>query len=219
MLQLAAEQADAPVSPLTVNGKIRLSMEPQTVAAAEVTPLTTAEKIRLGQLERQIEKNLTGFIIAGRCLLEIRESRLFREQFATFGEYARARFGLCRSTADQLCRSTQVFETLALTTGAPDSATPIVETIPEIVLRPLTTLPDKALQAQTWRLAASVSPDKKPTRTIAAKVTRMVKDAIKGAKREKTTTKEKDVMFVRPIGQIVSLRPDVEPACAPLKHR
>jgi hypothetical protein len=160
--------------------------------------------VRLTQLERIVEKNLTGFIQAGRALLAIRDERLFTGAgYETFGEYVKGRFGICRSTADQLCRSTQVFETLALTTGAPDSDTPVSESVPEVVLRPLSTLPDPELQAQTWRLAASVSPDKKPTRTIAARVTRMVKDAINGVKHHKPPTK--DVMFVRPIQRLAKI--------------
>lgn len=173
-------------------------LPPQPVAT-----LTTEQKVRLTQLERIVEKNLTGFIQAGRALLSIRDEQLFRGAgYDSFGEYVKGRFGICRSTADQLCRSTQVFETLAVTTGAPDSDTPVPETVPEVVLRPLTTLPDPALQAQTWRLAASASPEGKPSRTIAARVTRIVKDAINGVKHRKVP---RDVMFVRPIQRLAKV--------------
>ena len=74
--------------------------------------LSVQEKVRLGQLELEIERNLTGFIKCGRALLEVRESRLYRERYASFAEYCRERFAIARSTADQLCRSTIVYETL-----------------------------------------------------------------------------------------------------------
>jgi hypothetical protein len=172
-------------------------------------PLTTQEKVRLGQLELTIEKNLGGFIACGRCLLEIRESRLWRERYSSFADYCRERFALARSTADQLCRSTQVFETLNVCLAGADAPVSIT---PEIVLRPLTTLPSPELQAQTWRLAATLSPDKKPTRTISARVTRMVKEAITPCEPAKEPKPEKDFMFVRPIqrlARIDSFRPDL----------
>ena len=77
--------------------------------------------------------------------------------------------------------------------------------MPEIVLRPLTTLPDPALQAQTWRLAASVSPDKKPTRTIAARVTRMVKEALGGKRKKNGHLPDAEPMFVRPIQRLARI--------------
>jgi hypothetical protein len=182
MLQLAAEQASEPV-----------------------TPLTQQERIRLSQLEREVETNLTGFLKCGMALKEIHEPRLWRSAYQSFSEYAKLRFGLCHSTANQLVRSTTVYETLVQSTGAPDSDTPIAETVPEIVLRPLTTIPHPELQAQTWRLTASVSPDKKPTRTIAARVARMVKDAIDGDSKKNGHAKYPEPMFVRPIQRLAKI--------------
>jgi hypothetical protein len=174
-------------------------------AEAPIIPLTQQEKIRLSQLERQVETNLTGFLKCGMALKEIHESRLWRGQYSSFAEYAKLRFGLCHSTANQLVRSTTVYETLAQSTGAPDSDTPITETVPEVVLRPLTTISDPALQAQTWRLAASVSPDKKPTRTIAARVTRLIKDVISGDAKKNGHAKDPEPMFVRPIQRLAKI--------------
>ena len=161
--------------------------------------LSVAEKIRLNQLELEIEKNLTGFIKCGRCLLEIRESRLWRGRYNSFADYCRERFALARSTCDQLCRSTQVFETLNATLAGSD--TPVPETTPEIVLRPLTTLPSSELQAETWRLAASLSPNGRPTRTVSARVVRLVREAIEPEHKE-AKTPDRDPMFVRPVQRL-----------------
>ena len=180
----------------------------EAVPAAQ--PLSIEEKIRLRQLELEIERNLTGFIKCGRALLSIREERLWRGRYENFSGYCRQRFALARSTCDQLCRSTQVYETLNATLAGSD--TPVSETVPEIVLRPLTTLPSSELQRETWRLAANLSPDKKPTRTIAARVTRMVKEALTPPEPAKEPKPEKNVMFVRPIqrlARIDSFRPDL----------
>jgi hypothetical protein len=164
----------------------------------------------LRQLELEIERNLTGFIKCGRALLEVRESRLYREKYPTFAAYCRERFALARSTADQLCRSTQVFETLSANaelTGTP--APP--DTIGEIVLRPLCALPGgDEIKAQTWRLAALLSPEGRPTRTIAARISRLVRSALGGKTRDKKGAQARDVMFVRPI-QRLAVCPSFDP--------
>jgi hypothetical protein len=171
---------------------------PEAVAA----PLTTEQKIRLRQLELEVERNLTGFIKCGRALLSIREERLWCGRYENFSDYCRERFAIARSTADQLCRSTQVFETLSASLAGSD--TPVPETTPEIVLRPLTRLPTPELQTETWRLAASLSPEKKPTRTIAARVVRLVKDAIEPAMKG-TKAADRDPMFVQPIQRLAKI--------------
>ena len=185
-------------------------IEQPNVPEAVPVALTCQERVRLAQLELEIERNLTGFIKCGRCLLEIRESRLWRERYASFAEYCRERFAIARSTADQICRSTQVYQTLNVCLA--NSDTPVPETTPEIVLRPLTTLPSSELQKETWKLASKLSPNGQPTRTISARVTRMVKEAITPSEPVKEPKPEKDVMFVRPIqrlARIDSFRPDV----------
>jgi hypothetical protein len=175
-----------------------MSAELETVPTAEITPLSIGEKIRLGQLERQVETNLTGFLKCGMALKEIHEARLWRAQYSSFAEYAKLRFGLCHSTANQLVRSCAIDRCAW-------NETPISATVPEIVLRPLTTLPNPDLQAQTWRLAASVSPDKKPTRTIAARVTRLVKEAIGAKPKKNGHLPDAEPMFVRPIQRLARI--------------
>jgi hypothetical protein len=168
-----------------------------------LVPLLSAEeKRRLGELELIVERNIQGFIQAGRALLEIREKRLWRAQYRDFAEYCQLRYSIARTTADQFCRSTQLFETLAASTGAPDSDTPVPENIPEVVLRPLTTLPGPELQGETWRLAAKLSPDGKPTRTVAAKVCRLVRTALDPNARQ---PKDRETMFVRPIQRLAKV--------------
>jgi hypothetical protein len=172
----------------------------QPVSPDEVipTPLTCQEKVRLRQLELEIERNLTGFIRCGRALLEVRESRLYREKYKTFADYCRERFALARSTADQLCRSTQVFETLV------DSGLAVPETTPEVTLRPISQLPGGDLQTQAWRLATRVAPEgKAPSHTVTAKVARMIREATEGTSKRAIPARE--LMFTRPISRLAKI--------------
>jgi hypothetical protein len=68
----------------------------------------------------------------------------------------------------------------------------------------LSRLPGDELKAQTWRLAATLSPDKKPTRTIASRVVRLVKDALEPAEKERRA-EDRDPMFVRPIQRLAKV--------------
>lgn len=171
-------------------------------ASLEVVPvaqaLSTDEKNRLKALELTVERNLTGFIAAGRALLAIREEKLWRGRYANFAGYCRERFGLCRSTADQLCRSTQVYETLS------DSGMQIPENVPELTLRPISQLPSGDLQSQAWRLSAMVAPEgKAPSHSITSKVARMIREATEGDNKRPLPARE--LMFTRPISRLAKV--------------
>ena len=163
------------------------------------SPLTVQERVRFGQLELEIERNLTGFIKCGRALLEVRELRLYRERYASFAEYCRERFALARSTCDQLCRSTQVYETLT------DSGIQIPENVPELTLRPISQLPSSDLQSQAWRLSTMVAPEgKAPSHTVTAKVSRMIREATEGEGRKRALP-AREQMFTRPISRLAKI--------------
>jgi hypothetical protein len=174
-------------------------LEQTSALEAVPTALTSQERVRLRQLELEIERNLTGFIKCGRALLEVRESRLYRERYASFAEYCRERFAIARSTADQLCRSTQVYETLA------GSGMQIPENVPELTLRPISQLPSSDLQSQAWRLSAMVAPEGKgPSHTVTAKVVRMIRDATEGDGRKREVP-PREQMFTRPISRLAKI--------------
>jgi hypothetical protein len=122
----------------------------------------------------------------------------YRERYASFAEYCRERFAIARSTADQLCRSTQVYETL---TG---SGLQIPENVPELTLRPISQLPGGDLQSQAWRLSAMVAPEgKAPSHTVTAKVVRMIRDAAEGDRKRLLPAREQ--MFTRPISRLAKI--------------
>jgi hypothetical protein len=178
---------------------VTASLEQTPAHEAVPTALTIQERVRLRQLELEIECNLTGFIKCGRALLEVRESRLYRERYASFAEYCRERFAIARSTADQLCRSTQVYETLT------DSGMQIPENIPELTLRPISQLTSGDLQSQAWRLSAMVAPaGKAPSHTVTAKVVRMIREATEGEGRKRELP-AREQMFTRPISRLAKI--------------
>ena len=57
---------------------------------------------RLAECEQVIERGLGTFVEVGEALLEIRDSRLYRESHRTFEDYCRERWGMSRVRAHQL---------------------------------------------------------------------------------------------------------------------
>ncbi|MBA2412267.1 MAG: hypothetical protein H0V63_05510 [Burkholderiaceae bacterium] len=66
------------------------------------------ENARLTTLEGVIERGLATFVEVGQALLEIRESRLYRETHGTFEDYCRERWAMRREQADRLIRAADV---------------------------------------------------------------------------------------------------------------
>jgi hypothetical protein len=184
-----------------------VQLEPATLVSAA---LSTEEKVRLHQLERVVETNFRGFLEAGKALLEIRSSRLYRERYPNFEQYVRERWGLSAHRANELCRGVTTAELLLSTTGAPGTDTPLPADVPELVLRPLTRLAEPELRAQVWRLVSLVSPEgRTPTHTAVAKVVRLVREAMRGKNGDggsgKAVLPEREQMFIQPIQRLASV--------------
>lgn len=89
------------------------------VTEIPVMDLTPSEKRHLGALEKRIAAGLQTFREVGASLLEIRDSRLYRETHATFEAYCAERWGMNRVRAYQLIDSAKVVNVL----GDPDELT------------------------------------------------------------------------------------------------
>ena len=189
------------ILPLLVIAPLPQAASLEVVPAPQ--PLSVEERVRFAQLTRIVETNLSSFLAAGKALAEIKSSRLYRERFSSFEEFARVTFGLCRSTCDQLVRTTATAE-LLLANG--------VELPPgtqEAVVRPVSSLPSPELQVQTWRLVQAASPERGPSQPLASKVVRVIKNAIEsegcgnnGHKRRRRDHPPREVAFIGPIRRL-----------------
>lgn len=116
-------------------------------------PLTPAEQQRLEDYEEVISAKLKAFYDVGRALAEIRDSRLYREQYSTFEEYCRDRWDMGRRTAYQLVDASSVYENVRNCAQTPAN---------EFQVRPLTKL-DSEQQAEAWQKAVETAPEGKVT--------------------------------------------------------
>lgn len=129
--------------------------------------LACDEQATLEQHETTIQQGLQTFYEVGSALAVIRDSRLYRAEYATFEAYCFERWGLKQSRVYQFIDAASVVSSLESST--------MVEFLPtsERQARPLTSLPTPELQREAWQRAVETAPNHKPT---AAHVARVVED-------------------------------------------
>jgi hypothetical protein len=130
-------------------------------------PLATREVARLAELEGVIERGLQTFIEVGRALLEIRDSRLYRENYSTFEAYCRERWGMSRAHAYRQIEAAQVAEMMS----------PIGDIPNEAQARALAPLKDdEETLIKVWRLA-NVETGGNVTAAVLSRLTEAVRRA------------------------------------------
>jgi hypothetical protein len=68
------------------------------------------ERRRLDQLEAVIERGIETFVAVGEALMEIRDSRLYKQTHSSFDAYCKERWGFSRRRGYQLIAAAQVVE-------------------------------------------------------------------------------------------------------------
>ena len=117
--------------------------------AVEVMDLTVQEKTELAELETVIENGMKHFLVVGRALLRIRDSRLYRDTHRTFNDYCRDRWGMSRSYAHRMIEGAKTADNLL-----PIGNTPVNEA----QARPLTRL-EPERQDAAWQEAVETAPE------------------------------------------------------------
>jgi len=116
-----------------------------------LSPLTTRERREFELAERTIAKGLKSFLEVGMALKEIRDKRLYRQQYDTFEEYCFQRWDVSRPRAYELCAASDVVANL--------SAIADIRVLPEneAQTRPLTRLKDPAQWRLAWHTAVTMA--------------------------------------------------------------
>lgn len=128
------------------------------------TALIGSELKAFTRCENIIEKGVKTFIEVGKSLLEIKENRYYRDNYDTFQDYCKERWGFDRTYAHRLIEASRVTENVANCQQIPAT---------ESQARELAKLPDDA-QAEAWEEVIKKT-DGKPT---AAAVREVVEERI-----------------------------------------
>jgi len=145
--------------------------------------ITLDERSRLYQLEETIRQGLNTFVDVGNALLEIRDKRLYRQEYSTFEEYCREQWNMERRRAYQLMDAAQVVENVY-------HGTQILPTS-ERQARPLTSL-EPAEQVEAWKRVITSTPEGKITAAVVLK-------AAKEVEREKREERRQDRIESTPV--------------------
>lgn len=148
--------------------------------------LAISERQELQRHEQIIQQGLNTFVEVGQALAAIRDSRLYREDYSTFEDYCKDKWGMKQSRVYQFMDAAQVVKQLQSST--------IVELLPttESQARPLTKL-EPAEQVRAWELVIATAPEGKITAAHvleAAKVIQAERREEKRAERVEIITHE-----------------------------
>lgn len=101
--------------------------------------LTTTEIRDFERLEKVVEAGQKTFVDVGLALTEIRDRKLYRQDFKTWEEYCQKRWGWSQRRSHQLIEAAAVVESLSKESG---TAVPLLKSIPnEAVARELAKIP------------------------------------------------------------------------------
>jgi len=141
--------------------------------------LTRSEVQRLAELECVVKSGLAVFVQVGNALLEIRDSRLYRQSFPSFEAYCRGRWGLKQSRAYQLLDA-------AVVVGNLQSSTIVELPQTESQARPLTQL-EPEVQREVWQAVINTTPADQITAKVVeeqVKAADPLNEAVKAVKEE-----------------------------------
>lgn len=144
----------------------------------EDTTMTAIEKTRLDELETVVELGLQTFYDVGMALVEIRDERLYRQDYSTWEAYCRDRWGFNRARANNLISAFKIVNVL-------DSSESKVLPSNESQVRPLKLL-EPEQQVVAWQRVIETAPDGDPNKVTGAHVQRIVDD-MRGVERDSDT--------------------------------
>lgn len=153
-------------------------------------------KTILAQCEGVIERGMRSFIEVGTALLKIRDGRLYRENYPTFDEYCRERWGWRRRNVDQQIKAAEIAQGLSAAALKPEN---------ENQVRPLGLLPPEDREA-AWNLAVEHSATGNPTGPEVAQVVNTLRDLRPPKTKEQIEAERK----VREAEKLLDLRHEQE---------
>src|ERR1035437_3525591 len=112
--------------------------------------LTAHEKRDLEKAERKIVTVLKSFLEVGLALKEIRDKRLYRQQYDTFEEYCIRRWDFSRIRAYQICAASEVVADLSTVVNIPLPGN-------EAQARPMACLKMAKHRRRAWRMALKMA--------------------------------------------------------------
>lgn len=87
-------------------------MTQSTVLARKTKALSPSETATLARIEGQLRKGMESFILVGNLLLQVRDEKLYRENYSTFEAYLNERWEIGKSQGYNLIKAAKVVNAL-----------------------------------------------------------------------------------------------------------
>ena len=156
--------------------------------------LTIKEKSELDTLEGIILREMGSFIAVGKALFTILDRRLYREEFKTFNDYCKGKWGMGRSYAHYLVTGSKVAANLLSTRE--DLYTPCeIQPFFEKQVRPLSQL-EPEQQCEVWEEAVRTADGKVVTyKLVKALVAELIGSAAPSPPKKKDPYAHSDAIY------------------------
>ena len=122
----------------------------QVLDAEYSTSILKSRSEELRSLEERVKQ---GMGVAGSALKRIRDKKLYKAEFKTFGKYCQDRFKISKAHAYRLIKFAETCEMLQEDPGV----------ISEKILRPLAKLPDDEAKREVWQEVRNANEGKLPS--------------------------------------------------------
>jgi hypothetical protein len=132
--------------------------------------LSEGERAQLRECERILENGLGEFFQVGNALLRIRDNRLYRDTYATFEQYCRARWGFGRTYAWRVITATERVKLLPTNDSVPKPAN-------EFQVRPLLGLKPEDFPKAWGEIVKRSGNEKISPRVLLGRNFRLLKEA------------------------------------------
>lgn len=151
--------ANGPAKPANKKWTPPALIENPLIAPPAKVTLSGDETAELERLEKVVAEGKDNFLKVGHALIEIRDKKLYRDEFSTFEQYFRERFDLSKTYAYNLIGSTEVYDDLSSIEDLK------LNPVNEAQLRELIQVP-AAKRVEAWKKAVEVAGEKPPTAKI-----------------------------------------------------
>src|SRR5437773_11453458 len=103
-----------------MNGHVTTPAPASGTRSTALEQLSEQERVRLAELEARVKDGIEGFLAVGAALCEIRNSRLYREGYPSFGAYCEGRWRMSGRRGYQLIQAATVWQELSENRGSHD---------------------------------------------------------------------------------------------------
>lgn len=145
-----------------------------------VTALSKIERSRFNEIEKSIERTKMAFIECGQLLMEVRDQKLYREEYPSFDDYCSVRWKFTRQRASQLIQAVvmvkQLPERVSTRVDSEKSARELAQVPKDKRVAVMDSIPEKMEISPKTIKAAAEEKEKEPLDKTSHPIPALIRD-------------------------------------------